>query len=184
MFLDAFLNCQRVLFCFEESVLKQEKASSIKSLHRQTGAHLKPHLRRQCVVYKNVWSCSVWSEGPNRSGSQQIPVVLGLEKLSQLLPVMRKEQSPVEKRAAPLCNCVTLKILARWGVKGLMEEEEYPMLALLGTNELRHVLTGSLSRAPYTLMHVIMSERGRNSSMLLVNDSITVSDLINIAWRI
>lgn len=147
-------------------------------------AELKPHLRRQCVVYKNVWSCSVWSEGPNRSGSQQIPVVLGLEKLSQLLPVMRKEQSPVEKRAAPLCNCVTLKILARWGVKGLMEEEEYPMLALLGTNELRHVLTGSLSRAPYTLMHVIMSERGRNSSMLLVNDSITVSDLINIAWRI
>lgn len=65
-----------------------------------------------------------------------------------------------------------------------MEEEEYPMLALLGTNELRRVLTGSLSRAPYTLMHVIMSERGGNSSMLLVNDSITVSDLINIAWRI
>lgn len=57
----------------------------------------------------------------------------------------------------PLCNIKDIGSLG--GVKGLMEEEEYPMLALLGTNELRHVLIGSLSRAPYTLVHVIMSER-------------------------
>lgn len=53
----------------------------------------KTHLRGQRVVHKDIRSRGVWSEGPDRPSSQQIPVVLCLEKLSQLLPVVEKQKS-------------------------------------------------------------------------------------------
>lgn len=48
------------------------------------------HLRWQRVVHEDVWTRGVRSEGPDGPRSQQIPVILGLEKLSQLLPVVRE----------------------------------------------------------------------------------------------
>lgn len=66
------------------------------------------HLRRQSIIYKNVWPCRVGPKSPDRPGSQQIPVVLGLKKLSQLLPVRRKQQLLVERK------CVSAGSLRRW----------------------------------------------------------------------
>lgn len=50
-------------------------------------------LRRKRVIHENIWPRCVWSKGPDRPGSQQIPVVLRLEELSQLLPAMTKQDS-------------------------------------------------------------------------------------------
>lgn len=85
----------------------------------------KTHLRRQSIINKNVWPCCVRSKGPNRSGSQQIPVVLRLEKLSQLLPDMRKQNGSWLR--AGLCILCQLEHYKDWlieGAEGLMEEDE------------------------------------------------------------
>lgn len=86
----------------------------------------KTHLRGQRVVYKDVWSRGVWSEGPDGPGSQQIPVVLCLEKLSQLLPAVRKQNSHwLEQGDLCIVSAGTLRErLVDRGSEGLMEEEE------------------------------------------------------------
>lgn len=45
------------------------------------------HLRWKGIVDENIGSIHFRTEGPDRSGRQQIPVVLGLEEFSQGLPV-------------------------------------------------------------------------------------------------
>lgn len=60
--------------------------------HQEAAPVMSTHLRGQRVVHEDVWTRSVWSKGPDGPGSQQIPVVLGLEKLPQLLPVVRKQK--------------------------------------------------------------------------------------------
>lgn len=84
----------------------------------------KTHLRGQCVIYEDVWSRGVWSEGPDGPGSQQIPVVLCLEKLSQLLPAMGKQNSLWLKGGLHIVSAGTLRRLVDRGAEGLMEEDE------------------------------------------------------------
>lgn len=45
------------------------------------------HLAGKCVIHQNVRPVELRAERPDRSSSQQVPVVLGLEELSQRLPV-------------------------------------------------------------------------------------------------
>ena len=59
----------------------------IKQLHVQFINHQQlVYLRRQGVVHQDVGPCRVGSEGPDGASGEQIPVVLGLEELSQSLP--------------------------------------------------------------------------------------------------
>uniref|UniRef100_A0A480F5T5 116 kDa U5 small nuclear ribonucleoprotein component n=1 Tax=Sus scrofa TaxID=9823 RepID=A0A480F5T5_PIG len=45
------------------------------------------HLRGQGVIHQDVGASGIRAKSPDGTGSQQIPVVLGLEELAQLLPV-------------------------------------------------------------------------------------------------
>lgn len=85
----------------------------------------KTHLRGQCVVYEDVWPGGVRSEGPDRPGSQQIPVVLCLEKLSQLLPAVRTHKSHWLKVDLHIMSARTLGRLVDRGAEGLMEVEAW-----------------------------------------------------------
>lgn len=78
------------------------------------------HLRWQRVVHQDVWTRGVRSEGPDGPRSQQIPVILGLEKLTQLLPVVREL-----KAALHVILPGTLgRLFDYGGAEGLMEEEQ------------------------------------------------------------
>lgn len=75
-----------------------------------------PYLWRQRVVHQNVGSCRVRSEGPDGPGGQQIPVVLRLEKLAQLLPVVRKRY---KHWLGGGVRAGTLRRLAEWRGRGV-----------------------------------------------------------------
>lgn len=79
---------------------------------------MKTHLRRQSIIYKNVRPRCVWSEGPDRPGSQQIPVILCLEKLSQLLPAMRKQTTLWLEGGLHIVSAGTLRRLVDVGQRG------------------------------------------------------------------
>ncbi len=79
----------------------------------------KTHLRGQRVIDQDVWSSGVWSEGPDGPGSQQIPVILCLEELSQLLPALRKQNSHQLKVGPHIKSAGTLRRLVDQGVRGV-----------------------------------------------------------------
>ena len=43
------------------------------------------YFRGKSVVHEDIWSSGIGSERPDRTSSQQIPVVLGLEEFTYLL---------------------------------------------------------------------------------------------------
>ena len=52
-----------------------------------------PHyLRGQCVVDKDVGSCLVGPKGPDGAGCEEVPVVLCLEELANLLPMKHGQE--------------------------------------------------------------------------------------------
>lgn len=91
---------------------------NIKKIELTDYLAVQTHLRRQGIIYKNVWSCCVWSEGPDRPGSQQIPVIFCLKKLSQLLPATRKQNSPWLKGGLHIVSAGTLRRLVDVGQRG------------------------------------------------------------------
>lgn len=71
--------------------LQRKSIYPTSEMHPQTGCNDPTDLRGQRVVHEDVWTRGVWSKRPDGPGSQQIPVILCLEKLPQLLPVVRKQ---------------------------------------------------------------------------------------------
>ena len=50
------------------------------------------YLRGQCVVDKDVGSCLVGPKGPDGAGCEEVPVVLCLKELANLLPMKHRQE--------------------------------------------------------------------------------------------
>lgn len=110
------------------------------------------YLRRQGIIHQDVGAGGIRAKSPDRTGSQQIPIVLGLEEFSQFLPRGRRRKWRFSGSSA---------ISASWGHNsrlpgGQFASQKDTWYQSLGRQAVAPRLLSALKPEPHShLFHVI-----------------------------